>query len=152
MQCNPINETYLLLRWNLCDENIFQSQYIWHFLNFIFFDDQFQPYSLDEALCEELLSAEHLALINPYQPNLSACWMFQRAMSVKIGSEPKPELIVGSSCHYANEQYHYIDSTAIHVKRSTFVSWYYNFMNLKILFLTMLLQAPCRIHSRQWKN
>ena len=51
--------------------------------------------SLDEALCEELLSAEHLALINPYQPNLSACWMFQRAMSVKIGSEPKPELIVG---------------------------------------------------------
>lgn len=51
--------------------------------------------SLDEALSEELLSAEHLALINPYQPNLSACWMFQRAMSVKIGSEPKPELIVG---------------------------------------------------------
>lgn len=73
----------------------------------------FNLISLDEALCEELLSAEYLALINPYQPNLSACWMFQRAMSVKIGSEPKPELIVGSSCHYPNDQYHYMDSTAI---------------------------------------
>lgn len=78
----------------------------------------FNLISLDEALCEELLSAEHLALINPYQPNLSACWMFQRAMSVKIGSEPKPELIVGSSCHYANEQHHNIHSTAMCVKRS----------------------------------
>ena len=52
-------------------------------------------FSLDEALKGELISAEHLAMINPYQPNLAACWMFQRAMSVKIGSKPKPELIVG---------------------------------------------------------
>lgn len=53
--------------------------------------------SLDEALSDNLITAEHLALINPYQPNLSACWMFQRAMSVKIGSQPNPGLIVGNS-------------------------------------------------------
>ena len=52
--------------------------------------------SLNEALVGELITAEHLAMINPYQPNLAACWMFQRAMSVKIGSKPKPGLIVGT--------------------------------------------------------
>ena len=52
--------------------------------------------AVKEALDEELLSAECLAQINPYQPNLSACWMFQRAMSCKIGSDPKPNLIVGT--------------------------------------------------------
>ena len=52
--------------------------------------------SLNEALVGELISAEHLAMINPYQPNLAACWMFQRAMSVKIGSKPNPGLIVGT--------------------------------------------------------
>jgi hypothetical protein len=55
----------------------------------------FSSLSLDEALSDNLITAEHLALINPYQPNLSACWMFQRAMSVKIGSKPNPGLIVG---------------------------------------------------------
>lgn len=55
----------------------------------------YSPFSLDEALSDNLITAEHLALINPYQPNLSACWMFQRAMSVKIGSQPNPGLIVG---------------------------------------------------------
>eukprot|EP00596_Hydrurales_sp_CCMP1899_P000466 CAMPEP_0119049718 /NCGR_PEP_ID=MMETSP1177-20130426/66016_1 /TAXON_ID=2985 /ORGANISM="Ochromonas sp, Strain CCMP1899" /LENGTH=553 /DNA_ID=CAMNT_0007027271 /DNA_START=134 /DNA_END=1795 /DNA_ORIENTATION=+ len=52
--------------------------------------------SLDDSLTGDLISAEHLALINPYQPNLSCCWMFQRAMSVKVGSNPNPELIVGT--------------------------------------------------------
>jgi flavin-dependent dehydrogenase len=52
--------------------------------------------SLDEALQGDLITAEHLSLINPYQPNLSACWMFQRAMSVKIGQTPKPGLVVGT--------------------------------------------------------
>lgn len=32
--------------------------------------------------------------INAYQPNLAACWMFQRAMSVPINKNPKPDLIV----------------------------------------------------------
>lgn len=45
---------------------------------------------------EELLEAEYLSLINAYQPNLSACWMFQRAMSVPIGRNPKPDLVVGT--------------------------------------------------------
>ena len=51
--------------------------------------------AMKEALDEDLLSAEMLAQINPYQPNLSACWMFQRAMSCRIGSSTKPGLIVG---------------------------------------------------------
>jgi hypothetical protein len=52
--------------------------------------------ALDEALKDDLLGAEYLSMINPYMPNLSACWMFQRAMSCGIGSDPKPSLIVGT--------------------------------------------------------
>jgi flavin-dependent dehydrogenase len=50
---------------------------------------------LDEALQLGMLSAEDLSLINPYQPNLSACWMFQRAMSVPIPRvKPPPDQVV----------------------------------------------------------
>lgn len=50
--------------------------------------------SLHEALQHDLLSAQDLRLINCYQPNLSACWMFQRAMSVPVGRDPKDELVI----------------------------------------------------------
>jgi flavin-dependent dehydrogenase len=43
-----------------------------------------------------LCSAEFLGLINAYQPNLSAAWMFQRAMSVPVGRDPAPGLVVGT--------------------------------------------------------
>ena len=52
--------------------------------------------ALNESLNHDLLTGQHLSAINPYQPNLSACWMFQRAMSCQIGSNPKPDLIVGT--------------------------------------------------------
>lgn len=48
---------------------------------------------LKEALDEDLLTAEYLSKINSYQPNLSACWMFQRAMSVPIGGQPRETLV-----------------------------------------------------------
>lgn len=57
--------------------------------------------ALEEALVQEgdmrdvLLQAEHLSQINAYQPNLSACWMFQRSMSCPIGTDPDKGLIVG---------------------------------------------------------
>lgn len=44
-------------------------------------------YSLHEALESDLLTASDLSCINAYQPNLSACWMFQRAMSVSINRD-----------------------------------------------------------------
>ena len=53
--------------------------------------------ALEEALAEQgdkkdlLLQAEHLSQINAYQPNLSACWMFQRSMSCPVGSSPEKE-------------------------------------------------------------
>ena len=52
--------------------------------------------AVKEALDGDHLSADALGWINPYQPNLSACWMFQRAMSCRVGSAPKPGLIVGT--------------------------------------------------------
>ena len=45
---------------------------------------------------DDLISASDLGKINGYQPNLSACWMFQRAMSVRIGYTPRPDIIVGT--------------------------------------------------------
>eukprot|EP01041_Mallomonas_annulata_P001053 gene1053-2061_t len=49
--------------------------------------------ALDEALRDDLLDRAHLSLINTYQPNLSACWMFQRAMSVRVGVQPAPGVV-----------------------------------------------------------
>ena len=42
--------------------------------------------ALDDALENDtLLQKESLAEINAYTPNLSAAWMFQKAMSVEVG-------------------------------------------------------------------
>lgn len=58
--------------------------------------------ALEEALTVEneedkdvLLRAEQLSRVNGYQPNLSACWMFQRSMSCPVESKPGKDLIVG---------------------------------------------------------
>jgi len=39
---------------------------------------------LDEALREDVLGAKALSQLQPYQPNLSVTWLFQRSMSVGI--------------------------------------------------------------------
>lgn len=53
--------------------------------------------SADEALRFDLLSREYLSLVNPYQPNLSACWMFQRAMSVPVHkTSVRPDMVTGT--------------------------------------------------------
>jgi hypothetical protein len=41
--------------------------------------------AVDEALEHGLLHRDYLREINSYTPNLSAAWMFQKAMSVKMG-------------------------------------------------------------------
>ena len=45
-----------------------------------------------------LLQAKYLAMINAYQPNLSACWMFQRSMSVPVPrtNRAPPDQVVGT--------------------------------------------------------
>lgn len=39
---------------------------------------------IDEALSNNLLSQSDLSLLQPYQPNLSVTWLFQKAMSVGV--------------------------------------------------------------------
>lgn len=41
--------------------------------------------ALDQALTDNLLHKDDLGKINAYTPNLSAAWMFQKAMSVRVG-------------------------------------------------------------------
>jgi len=48
---------------------------------------------LMDALESELLDKENLALLNPYLPNLSGVWMYQRAMSVRLDINPSPDFI-----------------------------------------------------------
>jgi len=43
---------------------------------------------IDAALNADALTKSELAYINAYQPNMSAAWLFQRAMSVPKGSLP----------------------------------------------------------------
>jgi len=43
--------------------------------------------AVGEALDNDLLTKKDLAAINPYTPNLSAAWMFQKAMSVRPGQD-----------------------------------------------------------------
>jgi hypothetical protein len=45
------------------------------------------------ALDTGCLHCDDLGLINSYQPNLSAAWMFQKAMSMKMGSTPNPTFV-----------------------------------------------------------
>lgn len=49
--------------------------------------------AISEALDNECLHKDDLGEINAYQPNLSAAWMFQKAMSVKMGSNPDPKFV-----------------------------------------------------------
>ena len=43
--------------------------------------------AINHALEEDLLEKRDLAAINPYLPNLSVAWLFQRSMSLKIGQQ-----------------------------------------------------------------
>ncbi|KAA8524733.1 hypothetical protein F0562_011156 [Nyssa sinensis] len=46
-----------------------------------------------EAISGNFLDSENLSLLNPYMPNLSASWLFQRAMSAKKQSSVAPDFI-----------------------------------------------------------
>ena len=46
-----------------------------------------------EAVEHDLLHKNELGLINAYSPNLSASWMFQKAMSVRIGQKVNPKFV-----------------------------------------------------------
>ncbi|CAN5956964.1 unnamed protein product [Sphagnum jensenii] len=48
---------------------------------------------LMDALESDLLDKENLALLNPYLPNLSGVWMYQRAMSVRLDIDPSLDFI-----------------------------------------------------------
>ncbi|MEP0919385.1 FAD-binding oxidoreductase [Leptolyngbya sp. DQ-M1] len=48
---------------------------------------------IDQALRCQRLDRSSLALLQPYQPNLSVTWLFQRSMSVGINQKVNPEQI-----------------------------------------------------------
>ncbi|MEG4317658.1 MULTISPECIES: FAD-dependent oxidoreductase [unclassified Microcoleus] len=48
---------------------------------------------IDEALTSESLDKNSLALLQPYQPNLSVTWLFQRAMSAAMNQKIDPNQI-----------------------------------------------------------
>jgi lycopene cyclase CruP len=48
---------------------------------------------IGEALATEQLSASALKLLQPYQPNLSVTWLFQKAMRVGVGQKVNPNQI-----------------------------------------------------------
>lgn len=48
---------------------------------------------IDEALKVDLLHRKALALLQPYQPNISVTWLFQKAMSVPIDRQVNPHQI-----------------------------------------------------------
>ncbi|XP_052179051.1 uncharacterized protein LOC127792561 isoform X2 [Diospyros lotus] len=48
---------------------------------------------IQEALRGDLLDSDNLSLLNPYMPNLSASWLFQRAMSAKQQPVVAPDFI-----------------------------------------------------------
>ena len=49
--------------------------------------------AISEALDNDCLHKDDLGEINAYMPNLSASWMFQKAMSVRPGQKPNPEFV-----------------------------------------------------------
>ncbi|KAG8364574.1 hypothetical protein BUALT_Bualt18G0011500 [Buddleja alternifolia] len=55
---------------------------------------------IHEAMDGNFLDAQSLSLLNPYMPNLSASWLFQRAMSAKKHSNVSPTFI--NELLYAN--------------------------------------------------
>jgi lycopene cyclase CruP len=48
---------------------------------------------VDEALQSDALDLQSLALLQPYQPNLSVTWLFQQTMSVGMGQKIEPNAI-----------------------------------------------------------
>ncbi|MBI1243186.1 MAG: FAD-binding oxidoreductase [Nostoc sp. RI_552] len=50
-------------------------------------------FAIDEALQSNQLSANALALVQPYQPNLRVTWLFQKAMSVGVNQQIPPDQI-----------------------------------------------------------
>ena len=48
---------------------------------------------IDEALTSESLDKNSLALLQPYQPNLSVTWLFQRSMSAAMNQKLDPNQI-----------------------------------------------------------
>lgn len=48
---------------------------------------------INEALQIDALNRSDLAWLQPYQPNLSVTWLFQRAMSVRVNQEISPSQI-----------------------------------------------------------
>lgn len=48
---------------------------------------------IDEALRADALDAKSLGMLQPYQPNLSVTWLFQKAMSVGVEQSLPPERI-----------------------------------------------------------
>ncbi|KAF6159123.1 hypothetical protein GIB67_032740 [Kingdonia uniflora] len=55
-----------------------------------------------EAISNDFLDSRSLSLLNPYMPNLSSSWLFQRAMSAKKTSNVSPDFI--NELLYANFQ------------------------------------------------
>jgi len=49
--------------------------------------------AISEALEFDCLHKDDLGEINAYTPNLSAAWMFQKAMSVRVGQNPDPKFM-----------------------------------------------------------
>jgi flavin-dependent dehydrogenase len=49
--------------------------------------------AISEALDDDCLHKDDLAEVNAYTPNLSAAWMFQKAMSVRPGQKVDPKFI-----------------------------------------------------------
>ncbi|CAN0467630.1 unnamed protein product, partial [Hapterophycus canaliculatus] len=52
------------------------------------------PPPLAKALEGDLLDKKSLGLVNAYQPSLTSTWMFQKSMSVGVGENVNPNLIV----------------------------------------------------------
>lgn len=52
--------------------------------------------AVSEALDSDLLTADDMGRINAYLPNLSAYWMFQRAMSVPVGRKSPRGVVLGT--------------------------------------------------------
>ena len=50
-------------------------------------------YGIDEALKIDSLTTKDLALLQPYQPNISVTWLFQKTMSVGIEQKVNPNQI-----------------------------------------------------------
>ncbi|KAF8414138.1 hypothetical protein HHK36_002137 [Tetracentron sinense] len=48
---------------------------------------------LYEAISSNFLDSDSLSLLNPYMPNLSASWLFQRAMSAKQQANVSPDFV-----------------------------------------------------------